>query len=344
MSDPVLVLCWLVLAHLVADFVFQNDWIAGTKSRSDRRAWLGLLVHGAIVGVCLVPVMVAFGARGLGFLAVVTVSHILIDRWKVSATRRAEARALAAAHRRRGDTSRRAAPAAGLGSAWTPTPAIHYILDQALHLLVTAAAWAVFLASTSLETPFSQAVDGLLGSWDRNVVHHVTLIVVVVASLLIANTKGAFYLVATLVHPRELVEGTPEPPDPQPAPATPVAPPPAHGYRFRMGPVVATVEPAVTPTAPAEPLALTSSAPAPMSPPARIGATIGVLERLLIVTFVLTGSTVAIGFVIAAKTLARFKQLDDRGFAEYYLLGTLASVGVALGTALLASAALDTIR
>jgi hypothetical protein len=33
--------------------------------------------------------------------------------------------------------------------------------------------------------------------------------------------------------------------------------------------------------------------------------------------------------VIAAKTLARFRQLDDRDFAEYYLLGTLASVAIA---------------
>jgi hypothetical protein len=78
--------------------------------------------------------------------------------------------------------------------------------------------------------------------------------------------------------------------------------------------------------------------------PARIGATIGVLERLLIVAFVLTGSTAAIGFVVAAKTLARFRQLDDRDFAEYYLLGTLASVAVALGSGLLAAAALSTLN
>jgi hypothetical protein len=75
--------------------------------------------------------------------------------------------------------------------------------------------------------------------------------------------------------------------------------------------------------------------------PARIGATIGVLERLLIVGFVLTNATAAIGFVVGAKTLARFKQLDDRDFAEYYLLGTLASVAIALGSALVADAALS---
>ena len=35
----------------------------------------------------------------------------------------------------------------------------------------------------------------------------------------------------------------------------------------------------------------------------------------------------AIGFVVAAKTLAGCKQLDDRDFAEYYLLGPCSSAG-----------------
>ncbi|MDQ6796119.1 MAG: hypothetical protein M3067_15145, partial [Chloroflexota bacterium] len=84
-------------------------------------------------------------------------------------------------------------------------------------------------------------------------------------------------------------------------------------------------------------------APSVRASPSQIGATIGVLERLLIVTFVLTGSTAAVGFVVGAKTLARFRQLDDRDFAEYYLLGTLASVAVALGSGLIAVAALATV-
>ena len=81
-------------------------------------------------------------------------------------------------------------------------------------------------------------------------------------------------------------------------------------------------------------------ASAPLGASARVGSTIGVLERILIIVFVLTGTDVAIGFVVAAKTLARFKLLDDRAFAEYYLLGTLASVAVAIGTALVGRAAL----
>ena len=56
-----------------------------------------------------------------------------------------------------------------------------------------------------------------------------------------------------------------------------------------------------------------------------------------------SGATAAVGVVIAVKTLARFKQLDDRGFAEYYLLGTLASVSVAIGSAYLALAAFSSL-
>jgi hypothetical protein len=61
------------------------------------------------------------------------------------------------------------------------------------------------------------------------------------------------------------------------------------------------------------------------------------------VTFVLAGAEAAIGLVIAAKTLARFKQLDDRDFAEYYLLGTLASVAIASISAFAAAAALGSL-
>ncbi|HEU4572833.1 MAG TPA: hypothetical protein VFR93_09100, partial [Candidatus Limnocylindrales bacterium] len=75
-------------------------------------------------------------------------------------------------------------------------------------------------------------------------------------------------------------------------------------------------------------------------PPERIGQAIGMLERLLVVALVLIRAEAAIGLVLAAKTIARFKQLDDREFAEYYLLGTLASVAVAIATALVARAAL----
>ena len=231
--------------------------------------------------------MFAWGGPGLAFLVVVTVSHVLIDQWKVSATRRAEARALADAHRR----LQLHAGGDGPGSASVGVDAraaIHYILDQALHLLVTVIAWLIFLAAHPPEPAFVDAVDRLFDAWDRTAVHAVILTGVVAASLLIANTKAAFFLVATLVHPREIVGGTPEPEDPSPvvAVASTVVPPAPVGYTFRLGPVVATMEPtsgAPAIAAPAPPGRPAGRAPQPRTPPARIGATIGVLERLLIV-------------------------------------------------------------
>jgi len=63
------------------------------------------------------------------------------------------------------------------------------------------------------------------------------------------------------------------------------------------------------------------------------GRLIGILERLLILFAVLAGEWSAVGLVLAAKSIARFKELEDRDFAELYLVGTLASVLVAVGSA-----------
>lgn len=60
------------------------------------------------------------------------------------------------------------------------------------------------------------------------------------------------------------------------------------------------------------------------------GRAIGVLERALALTLVLLDQYGALGLVIAAKALARFKAMEDRDFAEYFLVGTLASLLLAL--------------
>lgn len=62
------------------------------------------------------------------------------------------------------------------------------------------------------------------------------------------------------------------------------------------------------------------------------GRVIGMLERILLFSFVLQGQYGAIGFILAAKAFTRFKALDDRPFAEYVLIGTLLSASLALAT------------
>ena len=65
------------------------------------------------------------------------------------------------------------------------------------------------------------------------------------------------------------------------------------------------------------------------------GRVIGMLERILILFFVLVNQFGAIGFIIAAKGFTRFKELDNRDFAEYVLIGTLLSSLFAIAIALL---------
>ncbi len=67
----------------------------------------------------------------------------------------------------------------------------------------------------------------------------------------------------------------------------------------------------------------------------RAGSLIGKLERLIIVILVMVNQIGGIGFVLTAKSVARFKQLEDRDFAEKYLVGTLTSASVAILTALI---------
>lgn len=63
------------------------------------------------------------------------------------------------------------------------------------------------------------------------------------------------------------------------------------------------------------------------------GKLIGYIERLLVILLTVIGAYPSIAFIIAAKSIARFKQLDDQNWAEYFLLGTLSSIflGLVLG-------------
>lgn len=59
----------------------------------------------------------------------------------------------------------------------------------------------------------------------------------------------------------------------------------------------------------------------------KVGATIGVLERILMLIFMEIGQYSAIGLVLTAKSIARYDKIsENKEFGEYYLLGTLVSV------------------
>lgn len=293
MADPIIVLAWLVLAHLAADFVFQTEWMATRKFGHGPQARVALAAHVAVVGLCLVPLVAVFGLNGAGFLGVVTLGHWIIDRTKIRLSRRAEARALVEAglHGRAVDSPMTPEE---LDRTWTAVPAMLFIADQLVHLALIGAAWWLLLARAPVSDLWLRLADQLTAGGDPVAFHHAVLAGVVLGALLIVNTKAGSLFVMTLVRPRAMVRG-------------------AAGSAAPVGSDV---------------------------PPERVGQAIGILERLLVVTLVLLHAEAAIGLVLAAKTVARFKQLDDRGFAEYYLLGTLASISVAFFSGLLAAAAL----
>lgn len=68
------------------------------------------------------------------------------------------------------------------------------------------------------------------------------------------------------------------------------------------------------------------------------GKYIGILERLFVFTFIVTGHWEAIGFLMASKSIFRFgdlKESKDRKLTEYILIGTLLSFGIATATGLI---------
>jgi hypothetical protein len=63
------------------------------------------------------------------------------------------------------------------------------------------------------------------------------------------------------------------------------------------------------------------------------GKYIGILERLFVFTFIITNNWEGIGFLLAAKSVFRFGNLNeskDRKLTEYVMIGTLLSIGMAM--------------
>lgn len=61
-----------------------------------------------------------------------------------------------------------------------------------------------------------------------------------------------------------------------------------------------------------------------------VGYLIGTLERWIILLLGLAGLWEAVAIVVAVESIARFEELKQRAFAEYFLVGTLTSVLVAV--------------
>jgi hypothetical protein len=75
------------------------------------------------------------------------------------------------------------------------------------------------------------------------------------------------------------------------------------------------------------------------------GLYIGWLERSLVVTALLLQSPATVGLILTAKSIARYPEFKSERFAEYFLIGTLLSISIALvGGALLAKLIFGQVR
>ncbi len=72
------------------------------------------------------------------------------------------------------------------------------------------------------------------------------------------------------------------------------------------------------------------------------GKRIGQLERTLIFLLILINQPAGIGFLVAAKSVLRFKEAEDQALAEYILIGTLWSFSLAIAISWLTTRALIT--
>lgn len=73
------------------------------------------------------------------------------------------------------------------------------------------------------------------------------------------------------------------------------------------------------------------------------GRLIGITERWLVLTFILLQQFGAVGFLLASKSILRYRSEQEEGFnkTEYVLIGTLLSFGIAIGTAILVQLLFD---
>jgi hypothetical protein len=232
-ADPgATLLVLLVAGHCIADFGPRIRGTAGVGPPAGV-----LVVHvGLVVAIHMIVALPLFGLELIVAILGIGLLHALVDGLKTRVSRldRESATVL--------------------------------ILDQAAHLVVIVAAWALLIESTGAQ------VLVVPTSWLRP---WVTASVVVAAFA--ANATGGSVLVRIVLGPLDR-----------------------------------------------------SATDRADSGHAGAGRLIGILERTLTLILILAGEWAAMALLATAKSVARFDDLKDREFAEYYLVGTLTSLLVAI--------------
>ncbi len=295
------ILLLMVLAHLIGDYLLQWRRLAEDKEKGDL---LALLLHVLLYALAMNIVFRCVPwNRALYTWAILSVSHGIIDFVRVRADKK-----------------------------WSSPRAklVSFCVDQLLHLGLIILCWRLFLQGQRTEFFVWMSVQ----PWFRPGLRYALLLGVIWQPTAILVRK----VLALLPPPKEAAAA---PAAPETAPEEAKAAPEAS----EAAPEEAKAAPEASEAAPEEAPAGAEPEEAPAAAEAapeerdfRSGELIGKLERVIVAALVLAGAASTIGFVLTAKSVARFKQMEDRNFAERYLVGTLLSVCVALAAALILKA------
>lgn len=72
---------WLILAHFIADYPLQGDFLAQTKGKY----WYSLFAHSVIYGLTVALCFQLIGVLAIWKVPVLILSHIFIDYFKATA-------------------------------------------------------------------------------------------------------------------------------------------------------------------------------------------------------------------------------------------------------------------
>ena len=243
-------LCAIILAHVIADFLLQTPRIAAQKEAGLPRGYL-LHFAGHLFSLILLTHLYFSPALAALWIAL-PAAHLIVD-WSKN-------RLFPPEH---------------------PAGALVFVLDQALHLGLIFLAWQ--WVNPPPCPPVASFYRSLLSPAGRTLMEH------------LFRTGAAPFLLTAAVS----------------------------GFVIFGGAVL------VRKTLDSEALALSGTA-GKLDAPRRAGRYIGMLERAIILSLTLADAFTSIAFVLTAKSIARYRELGNRAFAEYYLVGTLLSTLLAI--------------
>ncbi|MEJ6951334.1 DUF3307 domain-containing protein [Natronospora cellulosivora (SeqCode)] len=252
-----LILALLVLAHFLADFVFQSDEVASKKKEKLRY----LIKH--IFGVFItyfVFIFIFFSIRLFIIITIITITHFIIDLYKIFLEKE------------------------GVSE-------IHaFFLDQFLHITVILFIYPFLIYSS---------VHGMIQEIFSVFIYYYPIL----DNVNIYSTYGIIIIVTA--------------------------------YIFVWKPGSHIVEKTLKNYKISKPESSREILINNQKETANPGELIGKLERVLLLSFIISNNFLAISIIFTAKSVARFSNFKDKDFANYYIIGTLISLLIAMGVGFL---------